>query len=117
MATGTTNSTAGTKAELTRAPRPVRLYLTAAGVAGTTNGTLVVKLITSPDDVTYDTGSSSTLSVTLTAPNAPTSGLLTNTVSTLLDLGGVRYIKIGAIENTTKGSFSNITVNAAYPQN
>ncbi len=91
----------------------VRVYLTASGIAASTNGSLIVKISTAcgTDSQTnaFDTADASTIKLTMSSL-----GAVTNTVSDWFQLSGVRYLRIGQIENTFGGVVSNIAVNISY---
>ena len=101
-----TNTTTGTALTFDndQVPKYGRFWMTANGVAATTNGTLKAYIITSPDGTTYDTGSLSPIYLSMS-----TIGTSTNTVSDWFPLYGVKSLKIGRIENTHLGAVSNIT--------
>lgn len=92
----------------------VRLFLTANGVAATTNGSLVVKFSTGDGDEgttnQFDTAQNSNIKLTMSSL-----GGSTNVVSDWFVLSGVRYIRVGQIENTFNGACSNIVVRISYP--
>jgi hypothetical protein len=120
LAANSTNTTAGTIVVLPTSPTPVRIWLTASGIAATTNGVtavsnLVVRLSTASGSViatnTFDTASLSNLRLTI-----PTLGASTNTVSDYFELRGARYVRVGQIENNFQGAVSNLALIIAYPQ-
>lgn len=109
-----TNTAAGTTLKLHEGKRNVRMYLTANGIAATTNGSLIVKFSTASGSGTttnsFDTASLSNIKLTMS-----TLAGATNTVSDVFDLTGARYIRVGQIENTFQGIVSNITISVGYP--
>lgn len=120
VAASTTNSANGTIIALPTSPSAVRIWLTAGGNAGTTNGSssvsnLVVKISTASGTLlstnAFDTANNSNIKLTL-----PVNGAVTNTVSDWFLLTGARYIRVGQIENNTLGSVSNIQVIVGYPK-
>lgn len=112
IAGSTTNSAAGPQFELYHAENPIRIFLTAQGVAGTTNGTggLTVKFSSSFDSNTWDTATLSAIKVNMSAL-----GGATNTVSDWFATGGAHYIRVGQIENGFVGAVSNISVTIGLP--
>lgn len=108
-----TNQTAGTTFQLYNAVRtPIRLYVTGEGNSATTNGNLIIKFSTAagtPNSTnTFDTAALSNIKLTLSATGS------TNTVSDWFTIGGGYYLRVGQIENTSNGSFSNIVVRAGF---
>lgn len=111
VAASSTNSTAGTSQELLFAQRPCRIWVTASGVAATTNGSLVVKFSTAASTNQWDTANLSEVKVTMSSL-----GATTNTYSTWFETAGIRYIRVGQIENTFVGVVSNIAIRISAPQ-
>lgn len=113
LAATSTNTTDGTALQVPSGGAPVRLYLTASGIAATTNGTFTVYFRTASGNGyttnSFDTSSSSYIRLQFT-----TLGGSTNTVSDWFQLTGVRYIKVGRMENTFQGAVSNISLNLSY---
>lgn len=109
-----TNSTAGTVKQLSQGENKVTIYLTASGVGATTNGSLVVKFSTASGSgaVTNNFTTASLSDVKLTMSSI---GNTTNTISDWFELPGVKYIRVGQIENTFVGAVSNISIRVAYP--
>ncbi len=85
------------------------MFVTATG-ASTTTGSLIVHLSLSADGgTTYETGILSTKKVTMTPGAAGTF-----TVSDWFQIPGGYSLKVGAVENTSSGTWSAITVGVAY---
>jgi len=119
LATASTNSVGSDIISLYDGQTPVRIWLSATGLGGTTNGALTVKFSTASgrDGVTnnLDTAASSVIKVTMATMNGATKGLTTtNTVSDWFVLKGARYIQAGQIENTFGAAVSNISVQIGY---
>lgn len=108
----TTNSTPATVEIINNPKDTIRIYVTASGLASTTNGSFIIKFSTSTgtSSVTneFDTASLSNIKITMSSL-----GLTTNTVSDWFQVRGVRYIRVGSMENTFLGPVSNITVRVA----
>jgi hypothetical protein len=114
LAGASTNSAAGTAVMLYDGKANVRIYLTANGIASTTNGSLIVKFSTASGTGynttnNYDTASLSNIKLTMS-----TLAGATNTISDQFDLSGVKYIRVGQIENTFTGPVSNIVIRVGY---
>lgn len=117
VAASTTNTTAGTAFQLPTGKSPCRIYLTASGIGASTNGSLIVKLSTATGSgyggtgVTnaFDTAAQSNIKLTMS-----TLGNTTNTVSDWFQISGVKYIRVGSIENTFVGAVSNLDVTISY---
>jgi hypothetical protein len=117
-----TNTTAGTVTSIPNTSLPVRIWVSANGVQATTNGTLIVKFSTASGTYSstnqFDTASESAVKVTLTtlgsATNSASSALYTG--SDWFQLAGVRYIRVGQIENNFAGVVSNVTIRLGYQQ-
>ena len=110
VAANTTNTTAGTACIFPKSnlPHVSRIYLTASGVAATTNGSLIAFITTTQSDPgtnNFDTATQSNIKLTLTAIGAST-----NQVSDWFQLSGVTGIRVDRIENTFYGAVSNIAV-------
>jgi hypothetical protein len=121
LALTSTNTGAGTAIMIPNASNPVRIWVSANGVQGTTNGTLIVKFSTASGTYNstnnYDNAAESLVKVTLTTlANATNSAAPTTfyTASDVFDLSGVKYIRAGQIENTFQGVVSNITIRLGY---
>ena len=121
IAGSTTNSTAAPAKFLYMGETPVRIYLTATGNAGTTNGAtagaFVVKLSTASGSGTsvtnaFDTAHLSNIKLVISNSHLTSS---TVTVSDWFVLTGVKYLRVGQIENTSPGSISNIAIKVGYP--
>ena len=112
----TTNNTAGTTYYFAQPQGAVRLYLTADGAAGTTSGALTVKFSTASGlEATTNNFDSAQLSQIVLTINADASTTNTVTVSDWFNMTGVRYLRVGRIENTSGAAWSNITVRIGYP--
>lgn len=120
IAATTTNSTAAPAQFLRDGVSKVHIYLTATGNAGTTNGAaagaFVVKLSTASGSGTsitnaYDTARLS--NVRLMISNSELTSA-TVTVSDWFELSGIKYLRVGQIENTSPGSLSNINLKVGY---
>ncbi len=110
LAANTTNATAGTWYDLPQGQGPIRLYFTAKGTTGVTNGALIAKISTSYDTNTWDSADMSPIKVTLTR--------ITNSALTASDwfqFSGVRAIRVGQIENGFAEAVTNFTVILANP--
>jgi hypothetical protein len=101
----TTDSTPGDPVTFEGAVDRVMIHFTATGQAGTTNGTLTLRLAFSPDNVVWDTGSASTRTVTIS-----TLGAATVTKSDWAMVPGARYVRVGQVENTFDGPVSGMAV-------
>lgn len=114
IAASTTNSTAGPVFYVYNPLSKVRIYLTADGIAATTNGLLTVKFSTASGTESstnaFDNASVSNIKLTATNIAANTS----YTVSDWFELSGVRYLRVGQIENTQLGIVSNIAIRLSY---
>jgi hypothetical protein len=119
IAASTTNTTAGNIIVLPPNLSAARVYVKAEGNAATTNAgastvsNLVVHLSTASGSGTtnvFDTGILSNAKITV-----PALGSSTNVMSDWFQLSGVRYIRVGAIENNNIGSVSNLQVIISYP--
>lgn len=106
LATSTTDSTAGDAVTFDGPVDRVTVYVTAKGVAGTTNGSFVATILFSPDNSTWETSAVSSKTVTIS-----TLGATTQTASAWFMVPGARYVKVGQIANTFGGAVSNIAVN------
>lgn len=117
IAATTTNSSLGPIVVLDQSKAAARIYLTASGTAATTNGSLIVKFSTAggTQNITneFDTGSLSGVKLTMTGTTGI--ALTTNTVSDWFNLTGVRYIRVGQIENGFLGTISNMQMRICYP--
>lgn len=122
IAATTTNSTAAPAKFLKQGESPVRIYLTATGNAGTTNGAtagvFTVKFSTASGQgigVTnnFDTAHLSNIKLSISNQHLTSS---TVTVSDWFVLDGAKYLRVGQIENTSPGSISNIAIRVGYPQ-
>lgn len=120
IAASATSSNAGPIIVLQGSPAPIRVWLTASGVAATTNGltassNLVVRLSTAsggPNTTNaFDNPFLVNTKISLTAI-----GSLTNTQSDYFELRGARYLRVGAIENNYLGAVSNIQVIVGFPK-
>lgn len=108
--TGASTNTANGNISIINNPKDtIRIYVTANGIASTTNGTLIVKFSTASGDIgntnEFDTASASNIKITMS-----TLGTSTNTVSDWFQVRGVRYIRAGQIENTFVGPVSNLVI-------
>jgi hypothetical protein len=121
IAGNTTNSTAATAKYLNMGETPVRIYLTATGNAGTTNGAaagaFTVKLSTASGQGTgvtnaFDTAHLSNIKLVISNSHLTSS---TVTVSDWFVLSGAKYLRVGQIENTSPGTISNILIKVGYP--
>lgn len=105
-----TNSTEGTGVEFYTGPSSATIYVSATGTAATTNGFLRIFFSTASgvSGITnaYDTPVYSNIKLSFTNDI----GASTVTLSDWFNVSGRRYIKIGRVENTFKGNFSNFTV-------
>ncbi len=111
FATATTNSNAGTTVELTDTPDAMRFYVQATGVAGTTGGTFKVFLETGSTTNTMDTGSLSPIYLSI--------GNIGNTtvyVSDWFNVTGVKYIRVGEVQNTHGDTVSGLACKITYPK-
>lgn len=112
----TTNSTAGTIQFLYDAQSPIRIYVSATGSAATTNGALIVKLSTASGNGgqtnAFDTASLSNIKLVMS--NGITSATIPIVQSDWFVSTGVRYIRVGQIENTYLGNVSNLTITVGY---
>jgi len=122
IAATTTNSTAAPAKFLYMGETPVRIYLTATGNAGTTNGaaagSFTVKLSTASGSGTsvtnaFDTAHLSNIKLSISNSHLTST---TVTVSDWFVLSGAKYLRVGQIENTSPGSVSNIQIKVGYPQ-
>jgi hypothetical protein len=121
IAASTTNTTAGPIFTLPLSPSQVRFYVTAQGNAATTNAgaatvsNLVVFISTAcGNEVTtnnFDTAQLSNIKITV-----PNLGSATNTASDWMVMSGVKYLRVGAIQNNNLGSVSNLQVILSYPK-
>lgn len=120
LAASVTNTTAGEIFGMYTTPRPIRIWATASGYLATTNGVsatsnVVIRIVTASGNLgttnAFDTASLSNIKLTL--PNLSSA---TNTVSDWFELRGARYWRIGAIENNTLGSVSNLQILVGYPK-
>lgn len=116
-----TNTSAGTVVMIPNTSRPCRIWVSANGVQGTTNGTLIVKFSTAGGTYrttnNFDNAPESLIKVTLSTLGAATNSAAPTVVYTgsdVFDLSGVRYIRAGQIENTFQGVTSNISIRLGY---
>ncbi len=115
--TAATNTTAGTAYYIDPPQTAVRLYLTATGAAGTTNGSLIVKFSTATggpaESVTnsFDQAEQSLVKLTITGSASTTNSI---TVSDWFVVSGVKYLRPGQIENTSNGTWTNIAIRVSY---
>lgn len=105
MSANSTNTTAGTTFEIAVPVDQAHLWVRATGVAATTNGTFVVKFQTAADTNYWNDAVTSNMKLTLS-----TVGTTTNFMSDWFVFSGVKYIRVGRIENTMAGAVSNIAV-------
>lgn len=116
VAATATNSTPGTVLGLIMSQRPVRIWVSASGTPATTNGIFIVKFQTSTSTnspAVWDTAATSYIKLSMTNM---LSSVATNVVSDWFEFSGVKYVRIGQMENTHKGPVSNITVWIASPR-
>ncbi len=111
IAANTTNTTAGTVLVLDAGTRHARIYMTASGTASTTNGVYVARLATSPDSNNWEQASLSSIILTNSVLQSTT-----NTVSSLIDLTGAKYLRIAWEANTCNGPVSNKYFQIVYPK-
>lgn len=97
----TTNSTAGTAADIPGGCGAITLYATATGVAGTANGDLVIKFQISSDGTTWTDAATSPIKLTI-----DTLGATNITVSDWFVVEGAKQIRVGQMENTFTGAVS-----------
>jgi hypothetical protein len=117
----TTNSTAAPGKFLFMGETPVRIYLSATGNAGTTNGAaagvFTVKFSTASGSGTgvtnaFDTAKLSNIKLSISNSELTSA---TITVSDWFVLSGAKYLRVGQIENSSPGTISNISVTVGYP--
>jgi hypothetical protein len=121
IAASSTNTTAGQIYKFWQPVDAIRLYVSVLGTAATTNatagsGAFTVKLSTaSGNDFTtnnFDTADWSNIKVSIT--NNITSPTVTRTVHDWFDTRGVKYIRVGQVENQLLGVVSNVSVTIGY---
>ena len=113
VSANSTNTTAGTTLLIANPIEKGRLYVSASGIAATTNGLLTIYFSTASGNVgttnTFDDASTSLIKLSMTNIGANTMG-----VSDWFELSGVKYIRVGRIENTQFGVVSNISINLSH---
>lgn len=112
VAANSTNTTAGTTYLFDQAQSPVRIYVGFRGYVSTTNGQFKVYFDTASDTNYWDTSALS--GVTISVTNSV--GASTNVVSDWFESAGMKYIRVGRMENTFSGPVSNIVIKASWPK-
>lgn len=110
IATGITNTTDGAITIISNPKDTCRIYVTGTTTQSTTNGNFVVRFRTASgsSSITNEFDTTVFTQIKLTFPTTLVNG--TNTMSDWFQIRGVRYIKIGRMENTTEALITNITV-------
>lgn len=115
VAATTTNATAGTVFFIDNPVSRARLYVQFSGTAATTNGSFIVKFSTATGNATstnaFDTASTSNIKVTESVGGSGTA----ISASDWFALDGVRYLRVGQMENTFLGPVSNIVISLSAP--
>lgn len=123
--TFTTNATAGNPYMFYNGQTPVRIWASATGVNATTNGALAIKfsvasgtpggLASGATTNEFDNAAVSNIKLTMSSMYSATNGLsTTNTVSDWFVIGGACWIRLGQVENTFAGPYSNLTIRIGY---
>jgi hypothetical protein len=111
VTTGVLNTGKGAIRSLPDGITGARIDAYAAGTAASTNGSIVFYLETAVSTTgPYTIYSDSNIKLSATG-----TGAATNSCSDYFNLTGVRYIRMGAISNSTAGTFTNPVLTITYP--